>query len=128
MKFEILKEEDNRLLNRKQFLVKVTDVSVTPKRQDVWKAFSVKQGLDENKLVVDKIENQTGLRDLTVYFKYYDDEASLKRIELKSNLKNWQKLTGKEEKPKEEKPKEEKEEEKPEIKKVVKKEDAPEAK
>ena len=101
MKFEILKEQDNRLLNRKQYVVRVTGIEVTPKREDVWKAFGVKQGLDENRLVVDKIEGKTGLRDVVVYFKYYDDEASLKRIELKSNVKNWQKLTGKEEKPKE---------------------------
>jgi len=94
MKFEIVKQEDNRLLNRRQFIVKVTEVTVTPKRQDLWKSFSAKQGLDENKLVVDKVMNETGLRDITVYFKYYDNEADLKRIELKSNLVNWHKLKG----------------------------------
>lgn len=94
MKFEIVKQEDNRLLNRRQFIVKVTEVTVTPKRQDLWKAFAAKQGLDENKLVVDKVMNETGLRDLKVYFKYYDNEADLKRIELKSNLVNWHKLKG----------------------------------
>lgn len=94
MKFEIIKQEDNRLLNRKQFVVKVNEVTATPKRIDIWKAFSAKQGLDENKLIVDKVINETGLREITVYFKYYDNEADLKRIELKSNLINWHKLKG----------------------------------
>ncbi len=94
MKFEIIKQEDNRLLNRRQFTVKVNEITVTPKRQEVWKAFAAKQGLDENKLIVDKIFNEAGLREITVYFKYYDDEASLKKIELKSNLVNWNKLKG----------------------------------
>jgi len=96
MKFEIMKQEDNRLLNRKQYTVKVTDITVTPKREDIWKSFSAKQGLDEKRLIVDTVFNSTGLRDVLVSIKYYDDEASLKRIELKNNLHNWMKLQGQE--------------------------------
>jgi len=95
MKFEIVKQEDNRLLNRKQYTIKVLDMRTTPKREDIWKSFSAKQGLDENRVVVDKVFNQTGLHEVLVYIKYYDDVASLKRIELKSNLANYDKLTAK---------------------------------
>lgn len=96
MKFEIVKQEDNRLLNRKQFTVKITDITTTPKREDIWKSFSAKQGFDENKVIVDTVFNQTGLREIQAYIKYYDDEASLKKIELKNNLNNWLKLKGQE--------------------------------
>lgn len=96
MKFEIIKQEDNRLLNRKQFTVKILDVKVTPKREEIWKSFSAKQGFDENKVVVDTISSQTGLREVQAYIKYYDDEASLKRIELKNNQNKILKLKGQE--------------------------------
>lgn len=103
MKFEILKQEDNRLLNRRQFIVKITDVNVTPKREDIWKSFAVKQGLDEKRLVVDTIDSQTGLKDVKAYIKYYDDEVSLKKVEVKNNLKKLEKLLPKQEAPKKEK-------------------------
>jgi ribosomal protein S24E len=102
MKFEILEQKDNRLLNRKDFIVKINEVNITPKRQEVLKSFAAKQGMDEKKLVVDKISSESGIKDVVVYFKYYDDVNSLKKIELKDNLKHYEKLNPKPEEKKKE--------------------------
>jgi ribosomal protein S24E len=103
MKFEILEQKDNRLLNRKDFIVKISDVTITPKRQEVLKSFAAKQGMDEKKLVVDTINSESGLRDVVAYIKYYDDVNFLKKIELKDNLKNYEKLNPKPEEKKKDK-------------------------
>ncbi len=102
MKYQILEQKENKLLNRKEYLIKISDVAKTPTREEVWKQFSAKQGLDGKKLIVDTFFNESGLRDVKVFLKYYDDEKSLKRIELKNNLKKYDKLnpTPKKEEPK----------------------------
>ena len=94
MKFEILEERDNRLLNRKQYKVKITDCMQTPKREDVWKSFCAKQGMDEKKVIVDSVESSAGTKEVLAKIKYYDNEADLKRIELEGNVKTWKKLNG----------------------------------
>ncbi len=103
MKFDILEEKDNRLLNRKQYKVKITDSNVTPKREDVLKSFCSKQGLDDKKFIIETLETTAGKREVIGNFKYYDSEKDLKRIEVESNVKAWKKVNGIEDTAKEKK-------------------------
>jgi len=120
MKFKTLKESDNRLLNRREFMIAVDEIDKTPKREDLLKQISAKMGFDDKKVVVDKIYTSFGMPEIKVFVKVYDSTKDLDSIESKKNKKVRGKVLGldkKEEKdakpkedPKKEKVKEEKKE------------------
>ncbi len=90
MKFKVLNELDNVILERRQFMVEVSDVKVTPKREELAKQFSAKMGLDPKTLVVDTMHGSSGTENVTVYIKSYKTQEALKKIELPNNLKKWE--------------------------------------
>lgn len=120
MKFTILNEFENVLLERKQFTVEISDIETTPKRIDVLKQFSAKQGVDSKTLIVDTIFVEFGTNIVKAYIKSYKTEKALKQIEVKNNVAKWQKImdelypTKKEKK--EDEAVDEKKESKPEVK------------
>ena len=94
MKFKTVKESDNRLLNRREFMILVEDTDKTPKREDLVKQISAKMGFDDKKVVVDKIYTTYGIPEVRVYVKVYDNIKDLEEIESKKNNKVRAKLLG----------------------------------
>jgi len=94
MKFKTIKETDNRLLNRREFMILVEDVDKTPKRDDLVKQISAKMGFDDKKVVVDKIFTTYGVPEVRIYVKVYDNVKDLEETESKKNNKIRAKLLG----------------------------------
>ncbi len=92
MKFKIVNEYENPLLERRQFTVEITEANVTPKRIDVVKQFSAKQGLNIKTLIVDTIYSDFGSTVFKAYIKSYKDEKSLQKVEVKNNVEKWKKI------------------------------------
>jgi len=92
MKFKVLEEFENPMLERKQFTIEISEVNVTPTRLEVVKQFSAKQGVDPKTLIVDTIYSDFGTTIFKAYVKSYKTEAALKKIEVKNNVENWKKV------------------------------------
>ncbi len=78
MKIEIIEEKENKLLNRKEYKVKISEFNETPSRQQVLSAFTAKAGADLNKTVIDRIDQCFGKPECYAYIKVYETEESLK--------------------------------------------------
>lgn len=74
---------DNRLLNRREVKVTLDVEGAVPSRKEVKEKLSKELDVDENLLIVEKIESIFGSRQVEVIAYVYDDEASLKTITLK---------------------------------------------
>jgi ribosomal protein S24E len=129
MKFKTIKESDNRLLSRREFMIAVDEIDKTPKREELLKQISAKMGFDDKKVVVDKIYTSFGMPEIKVFVKVYDSAKDLESIESKKNKKVRGKVLGleaketkKEEKKVEEKKEAPKEKPKEEPKKEIKEE------
>jgi len=118
MKFKVIEDFENPLLERRQLKILVTDIKATPKRIDLVKQISAKVGLDTKTLIVDTVYNRADTNNVIVYVKAYNNEDSLKKIEVKNNIEKWKKIMDilypKEKPKKEEKTEETKTEEKTE--------------
>ncbi len=94
MKFKTIRESDNRLLGRREYLIGVDDVDKTPKREDLLKQISAKMGFDDKKVIIDKINTTFGMSEVKVYVKVYDNVEELEKIESKKNKIRRNKLFG----------------------------------
>jgi len=113
MKIKIEKEVENPLLQRKEIIGTISEISQTPSRKEVLKQIAAITGATEDRVSIKKIEQKFGENSATIYAKIY----KTKEIKEKIEPKHLDKRIGKE-KPKEETPKAEpKEEPKTEEKK-----------
>lgn len=86
MKIQVLKEKENKLLNRKEIDFKVAYDGATPKIGDVRKELISALHSKENLTVIDRIKSGFGAKSAAGYAKVYKDEDSVK-IEPKHRLK-----------------------------------------
>jgi ribosomal protein S24E len=124
MELKIINKKEDPLLSRTKVEAEVTFDKSTPSIVEIKAKLSKDLGKDEKLIVVKGIHTKYGLKKATNLSYIYENEESLKRIEIVNKSK---KKKGKsEEKPEakaEEKPKEAKEEKKEEAKPEAKKED-----
>jgi len=92
MEFKIIKDEENPLLDRRQLIVEIGNIKVTPKRSEVLKQFSAKQGLEPKHVVVDTLYATAGCNTIKAYIKAYKNINALQRVEVKNNIVKWQKI------------------------------------
>lgn len=125
MKLENLKENNNKLLERKEISALIIFEGATPKRETVKKELCVKIGANPDLCVLKAIDTHYGSNKLRATLHAYENEEKMKELEAGHYLKRGGmiKEEKKEEKPKEEKPAEKKEEKKPKEKKEGKKEE-----
>ncbi len=97
---EILKQFDNKLLNRQEIIVKL-ESQVTPSKLDVKKSLSEKFKSPEEQIVIEHIYGKFGSQTFTIEAKIYDSIESLSKYET---------ITKKERKKREEEAKKAKEE------------------
>jgi len=86
MKIEILKEKENKLLNRKEINFRVAYDGAVPKIGDVRKELTAALHSKENLTVIDSLKPGFGTKSATGHAKVYKDEEDLK-IEPRHRLK-----------------------------------------
>ncbi len=81
---EILQEKENKLLHRKEILLKTNFEKSTPSKEEITKQLVNKLKVDPEVLKLDKVKQKFGERsaDITAYV--YKDKESLKQVEVKN--------------------------------------------
>jgi len=129
MKLKIQKELNNPLLKRKEIIAIAEEVAKTPSRQEALSQIAAISGSTEDKVVINKIEQEFGGKKVLIHAKVYETKEDREKIEPKYVIKRiTPKVEEKKEEPKPEIKKEEPkvEEKKPEpVKEEVKPEETP---
>ena len=95
MKMEILRENENKLLHRKELNIVLRDLVATPSKKDIVSAVSAHFGASESAIVLGSVQQEFGKKEARFNVKVYENEDALKKIEPKPKEKK--------EEPKEEK-------------------------
>jgi ribosomal protein S24E len=102
MKLKIQKEVNNPLLKRKEIIAITEEVKQTPSRQEALSQIAALTGNTEDKVVINKIEQEFGGEKVVIYARVYETKEDREKIEPKYAIKR---ITPKvEEKPEEKKP------------------------
>lgn len=75
---EIVKQTENKLLGRKEYVIKMQNTGATPKRMELKKEIAKKLKIDESLVNINFVGHQYGSSDLKIRAKAYDNEKSLK--------------------------------------------------
>ena len=122
MKIKIEKEIENPLLQRKEIVGTISEISQTPSRKEVLKQVAAITGATEDRVSINKIDQEFGENSATIYAKIY----KTKEIKEKIEPKHLEKRTNTEKPKAEEAPKEEpKTEEKKEEEETEEKKEEP---
>jgi ribosomal protein S24E len=136
MKIEVLNEEENPLLKRKQFEVKIIHDAATPSIEEIRKRISVSKEIGKGTIIIDSFKSQYGSKETIGTVKVYQTKERALEIEPRHRLiKNGLIEGEKKEKPKPkeepkpeeaaEKTEEPKPEEKPKEEKLPEKKEEP---
>ncbi len=87
MDFELIKDERNELLNRREIEFILTFEGPTPSRRDILGKICALQNVDENLAVLDSLETRFGKQELVGHLRIYDDEETKLRLEPEYLLK-----------------------------------------
>ena len=97
MKITQLKEEESKLLNRKDGIYEIEFDKSTPSNDQVKKAIAEFKKVDENLLVITRVRQIFGIKKAKVVVKLYNSQEDLKKVEVR-NKKQKKKEEKKEEK------------------------------
>ena len=86
MNITIENETVNRLLHRTDIRCLIETGGITPSRRELISQIAAKKGVDENLVVVDKIEQEYGKKSASAYVKIYESEKAARAIELKHKV------------------------------------------
>ena len=87
MKMEILKENENKLLHRKELDIVLRDLTATPSKKDIVSAVSAHLGASEGAIVLGSVHQKFGKKEARFYVKVYESEDAMKKIEPKPKEK-----------------------------------------
>lgn len=77
---EVVKDFDNKLLNRKDIVVKIENDSVTPSRKELRAQIAKQFKVDENLVIVKMVKTYYGSRNVDVFGNIYKDRKTLERL------------------------------------------------
>ncbi len=80
MELTVKSEKDNPLFDRKEVVVQLDKVGVTPSRKDVLESLAKKFGHKES-IVIDKITHHFGRKNVQVSAKIYSKPETMKQTE-----------------------------------------------
>ena len=87
-KYTILMEKDNKLFDRKEYLIEVEHPGEkTPTREEAKEAIATMLNVPKENLIIKKIESVFGLPKTRIYVRYYRDLNVAKQVENKHILK-----------------------------------------
>ena len=87
MEIEEIKKNENPLIKRKELVLKVTNESVTPTKNELTDKISSQYNVDKKLVVLEKIKTTFGGQDCDAYVKLYDSADVLKKTEPQSKEK-----------------------------------------
>lgn len=79
---EVVKNFENKLLNRHDVVARIDSNGATPSRQEIKSQLAKKLKVDEKLVVIDKVDTSFGTRAADVSAKVYKDEETLKKLTL----------------------------------------------
>ncbi len=87
-KYTILVEKDNKLFDRREYVIEVEHPGeATPKRDEVKEAIATMLNVPKENLILKKIESTFGLPKTIVYVRYYKDINVALQVENKHILR-----------------------------------------
>jgi small subunit ribosomal protein S24e len=87
MQIEVVEEEDNTLLNRKELKVKVSHPAATPSRIEVRDKVAADLKVSPELVIVDNMKTAFGKKETAAYIKIYDSAEAIQQVEQEHILK-----------------------------------------
>ena len=87
MQIEVIKEENNKLLNRKQLQIKIQYEAATPARKEVRDKVAADFKIEPERVIIDNMQTAFGKKEATVYVKIYESAEAALQIEQEHILK-----------------------------------------
>lgn len=84
---KVVKDQYNKLLNRRELELIISYESSTPKREEVRKFISEQYDISIERVIVEKIESIFGSRKARIHVHIYDDVEDARKFERKHVLK-----------------------------------------
>jgi ribosomal protein S24E len=93
MQIEVIKEENNKLLNRKQLQLKIQYEAATPARKEVRDKVAADFKIEPERVIIDNMQTAFGKKEATAYVKIYESAETALQIEQEHILKRNAPLT-----------------------------------
>ncbi|HYC19976.1 MAG TPA: hypothetical protein VEF35_05085, partial [Candidatus Bathyarchaeia archaeon] len=93
MQIEVIKEENNKLLNRKQLQLKIQYEAATPARKEVKDKVAADFKVEPERVIIDNMQTAFGKKEATAYIKIYESAEAALQIEQEHILKRNAPLT-----------------------------------
>jgi len=87
MQIEVIKEEDNALLNRKELQIKIEHDAATPARIEVKNKVAADLKTEPDTVIVDNMKTAFGKKETIAYVKIYESAEAARQIEREHILK-----------------------------------------
>jgi len=87
MQIEVISEESNELLNRKQLQVKIQHEAATPQRIEVRDRVAADFKIEPERVIIDNMRTAFGKKETTAYVKIYESAEAAQQIEHEHILK-----------------------------------------
>ncbi len=87
MQIEVIKEENNELLTRKQLQLKIQHEATTPARLEVRAKVAADFKIAPERVIIDNMQTAFGKKETTAYVKIYESAEAARQIEQEHILK-----------------------------------------
>ncbi|MGZ4925090.1 MAG: 30S ribosomal protein S24e [Halobacteriota archaeon] len=87
MQIEVIKEENNELLTRKQLQLKIQHEAATPARLEVRDKVAADFKIAPERVIIDNMQTAFGKKETTAYVKIYESAEAARQIEQAHILK-----------------------------------------
>ncbi|MGA7075591.1 MAG: 30S ribosomal protein S24e [Halobacteriota archaeon] len=87
MQIEVIKEEGNALLNRKELQIKIEHDAATPARIEVKNKVAADLKTEPDTVIVDNMKTAFGKKETIAYVKIYESAEAARQIEREHILK-----------------------------------------
>ena len=81
MQIEVIKEENNTLLNRKELQIKIEHPAATPARIEVKHKVAADLKVEPERVIIDNMKTAFGKKETTAYVKIYESAEVAQQIE-----------------------------------------------
>lgn len=87
MKFEVIEEKENPLLERKEIVVRVMHDGATPSIKEIREKLCAQMSLDKDSTIVDNVKSKFGMSESIAFIKVYKSRDRMISIETDAKIK-----------------------------------------
>jgi small subunit ribosomal protein S24e len=87
MQIEVIKKEENALLNRKELQIKIEHPAATPARMEVKNKVAADLKIEPDRVIIDNMKTAFGKKETMAYVKIYESAEAAQQIEREHILK-----------------------------------------